>query len=129
LEDAAMLEILSERTEGVLIVHFTCERILDDVLIVQLGRELLRLAEIADGKMLLDFAGVTFMSSSMIGKIVVLSKKCRAIDTELRLCNLPSTVIQVLDKRRLNTVFQIFDSVEEALSDLRPNDDASDEPS
>lgn len=118
-----MPEILSQRRDGVLVVTFTVETILDDVLIVQIGRKLLRLADKAEGGLLLDFQGVTFMSSSMIGKIVVLSKKCKENGVEFRMCNVPSMVITVLDKRRLNTVFKIFDSTEDALSDLRKHVD------
>jgi anti-sigma B factor antagonist len=113
-----MSAVRSQRKDGVLIVTLTVEKILDDALIIQIGRELFRLADQAGGKMLLDFQGVTFMTSSMIGKVVVLSKKCKSIDTEFRMCNVPATVIDVLDKRRLNSVFKIFDSQEEALSDL-----------
>ena len=78
----------------------------------------MNLAEQANGKMLLDCEGVKMMSSAMIGKIVALNKKCRVDKIEPRMCNLPSTVIEVLDNRRLKTFFKIFDSVEEALSDL-----------
>jgi anti-sigma B factor antagonist len=113
-----MPEFLCQHKDGVLIAQFTSDKILDDVLIVDIGRELLELAEQAEGKMLLDFQGVTFMSSAMIGKVVLLSKKCRANKAELRMCNVPASVIDVLDKRRLNTVFKICDSVEEALNDL-----------
>jgi len=114
-----MPHVSSQRKDGVLIVQLTLEKILDDALILQVGWELMRLAEQAKGKMLLDFDGVRLMSSAMIGKVVALNKKCRADKTELRMCNVPSPVIDVLDKRRLNTFFKIFDSVEEALNDLR----------
>jgi anti-sigma B factor antagonist len=113
-----MPHVSSQRKDGVLIVQLTFEKILDDALTLQVGWELMSLAEQANGKMLLDLEGVRIMSSAMIGKIVALNKKCRADKIELRMCNVPSPFIGVLDKRRLNTFFKIFDSVEEALSDL-----------
>ena len=113
-----MPHLSSQRKDGVLIVQLTLENILDDALIFQVGWELETLAEQANGKMLLDFDGVRLMSSAMIGKIVSLNKKCRADKIELRMCNFPSTVTDVLDKRRLTAFFKICDSVEEALNDL-----------
>ena len=114
-----MPHVSSRREDGVLIVQLAFENILDDALILQVGWELTRLAEQSNGKMVLDFESVRLMSSAMIGKIVALNKKCRTDKIELRMCNVPSTFIGVLDKRRLNTFFKISDSVEEALKDLK----------
>jgi anti-sigma B factor antagonist len=111
-----MSQLAWQHKNDVLIVRFTADRFLDDVVIAQIGHELLRLVDLANGKMLLDFQGVAFMSSSMIGHIVVLSKKCEAIKTEMKMCNVPSGVIDVLDKRRLRKIFKIYDSVDEALN-------------
>jgi len=81
-----MPEVLSQQRDDVLIGQFTSQRILDDMLVAQIGRELLELADRAEGKMLLDFQGVTLMSSAMIGKIVLLNKKCKAGKTDLSVC-------------------------------------------
>jgi anti-anti-sigma regulatory factor len=78
-----MPELVLVQKHDMLIAQFTAEKILDDVVIVQIGEELLELADQANGKMLLDFQGVAFMSSSMIGHIVVLNKKCEAIKAEV----------------------------------------------
>lgn len=110
-----MSEFVIDRQNDVLVARAKSETFIDDVSIIQVGREMLALADIADGKMLLNFEGVTFMSSAMIGKVVVLSKKCRTDDIDLKMCNVPSSVISVLGKRRLDNVFQIFDSQDEAL--------------
>ena len=62
-----MPEVLSQRKDDVLIGTFTSQKFLEDTLIAQVRRELLDMADRAEGKMLLDFQGVTFMASSMIG--------------------------------------------------------------
>jgi anti-sigma B factor antagonist len=114
-EPRIVSEVLSYYQDDVLIVRFKSATFLDDVFIIHVGRELLALADQTRGKLLLDFQGVTFMSSAMIGKVVVLSKKCRAEGIEFRMCNVPSCITDVLDKRRLSTVFMMSDSVEDAL--------------
>lgn len=114
-----MPELVSQHKDDVLLVQFTSQKILSDVLIAQIGRELLELADQANGKMVLDFQGVTFMSSAMIGKIVLLNKKCKANSTTVKLCNIAPSIMEVFEITRLNKVFSIFDSVDEALKSFQ----------
>lgn len=111
-----MPELLSQQKDDVLVVQFTSPKILSDVVIAQIGRELLELADETDGKMLLNFQGVTFMSSAMIGKIVLLNKKCKANKTTIKLCNISPSIMEVFEITRLNKVFSIYKSEEEALT-------------
>ncbi|MBC8873779.1 MAG: STAS domain-containing protein [Planctomycetes bacterium] len=113
-----MPEVLSKQNGDVLIAQFTSQRLFDDSLIAQAGRELSEIAEKAAGGMILDFQGVMFMSSSMIGQIVVLNKKCRASNTEIRMCNLAPSIMEVFEITRLNKVFKICASAEDALTDF-----------
>ncbi|NLF69245.1 MAG: STAS domain-containing protein [Candidatus Anammoximicrobium sp.] len=114
-----MPELVSQHKDDVLLVQFTSQKILSDVLIAQIGRELLELADQANGKMVLDFQGVTFMSSAMIGKIVLLNKKCKANSTTVKLCNIAPSIMEVFEITRLNKVFSIYESMEEALKSFQ----------
>jgi anti-sigma B factor antagonist len=114
-----MPELVSQHKDDILLVQFTSQKILSDVLIAQIGRELLELADQANGKMVLDFQGVTFMSSAMIGKIVLLNKKCKANNTTVKLCNIAPSIMEVFEITRLNKVFSIYDSMDEALKSFQ----------
>lgn len=114
-----MPELVSQHKDDILLVQFTSQKILSDVLIAQIGRELLELADEANGKMVLDFQGVTFMSSAMIGKIVLLNKKCKAANTIVKLCNIAPSIMEVFEITRLNKVFSIYESVDEALKSFQ----------
>ena len=92
-----MPELVSQHKDDILIVQFTSQKILSDVLIAQIGRELLELADEANGKMVLDFQGVTFV----------------------KLCNIAPSIMEVFEITRLNKVFSIFDSVDEALKSFQ----------
>ncbi len=113
-----MDELQLQKRDDVLIAHFRCGRLLDDVLIIQIGQDLMELVEQPETKLILDFQGVTFMSSAMMGKVVQLSKKCKANDCELRVCNISPGTMGVFEKRLLNKVFKICSTVEDALNDL-----------
>lgn len=99
-----------------LVAQFTCQKLYDDAFIGQIGSELVELADQSEGKMLLDFDGVKFMSASLIGRIVILNRKCKADDIELRMCNVAATVMEVFEVTRLNRVFTICESMEDALA-------------
>ncbi len=110
-----MPELVSEQKDDVLVVQFTSPKIFADAIIAQTGNELLELADQAGSKMLLDFRPVNFMSSLMIGKIIILRKRCKTNQTEIRLCNVCPSVLGVFEVTRLDKLFKIYDSVDEAL--------------
>lgn len=111
-----MSALRSQETEGVLVVAFSDSKILDDARIQQLGKELVEKAEQAKTSkgMVLDFAGVAFMSSAMIGKLVLLNKKCKQDNVVLKLCNITPNVAEVFKIMRLNKVFEIHKDQEKA---------------
>jgi len=110
-----MSELSSQRRDEVLVIRFTAQKILADTAIAQIGRELLELADQADGKMLLNFEDVTFMSSAMIGKIVLLNKKCIAAKTVVKLCSIAPSIREVFEITRLNKVFSIYETEDDAI--------------
>jgi anti-sigma B factor antagonist len=66
-------------------------------------------------KMLLNFQGVQFMSSAMIGKLVLLNKKAKTAEIDLKFCTISPNVLEVFKITRLNKVFKIFADEEKAL--------------
>jgi anti-anti-sigma factor len=101
----------------VLVVYFTDAKILDETRIQQIGQDLTSAAASAgqNKKMLVNFQGVQFMSSAMIGKLVLLNKKCKTDEVALKMCMISPNVLEVFKITKLNKVFEIFDTEEKAL--------------
>ena len=59
--------------------------------------------------MLLSFRGVHFMSSAMIGKLVLLNKKAKHSKLNLKFCSISPHVLEVFKTTRLNMLFDIDD--------------------
>jgi anti-sigma B factor antagonist len=113
-----MSSLKSQEVEDVLVVYFTDAKILDEARIQQIGKELMDMAASASGgtkKMVLNFQGVQFMSSAMIGKLVLLNKKCKAAEVDLKLCQISPNVLEVFKITRLNKVFTILADEEKAI--------------
>lgn len=108
---------VKSKTEGkVLVVEFEDAKMLDEAVINEVGNELTELVSQCEGKqMLLDFSTITFMSSSMIGKIVFLSKECKSKGVDLRLCSINSNVMEVFSLMNLDKVLSIYGTSEQAM--------------
>lgn len=112
-----MSAALWTQTNGeVLVVYFAEAKILDDTRIQQVGKELLEVVGKAEkGKMLLNFQNVSFMSSAMIGKLILLQKKCKEDKTDLKCSNIAPKIKEVFKITNLTKVFEIFDDEAAAL--------------
>ncbi|MBL7044118.1 MAG: STAS domain-containing protein [Pirellulaceae bacterium] len=111
-----MPELVSQQRDDVLVARFSSEKIFADAAIQQTGDELVNLVDQSDGKLLLDFEPVKFMSSLMIGKIIILRKKCKASAVTIKLCNICPSVMGVFEVTRLDRLFKMYDTVEDALN-------------
>ncbi|MGH7458764.1 MAG: STAS domain-containing protein [Longimicrobiaceae bacterium] len=102
------------KDNGVLIVD------VDGQLIVGNRQELKQkvLDELDKGErnFLIDFSNTGYIDSSGLGVLVSLSKKIREQDGELRLVNLNEDLRTLFELTKLDTLFQISDSRQEALS-------------
>ena len=84
-------------------VTFTDSRILDETKIQENGSRLMSLIDEHSAKrMCLDFRNVSFMSSGMLGKIILFAKKCRSSNIELRLCEIDPAIMEVFKLMNLN---------------------------
>jgi len=114
-----MSSLKSEQKEDILVVYFTDAKILDEARIQQIGKELMEkgdeAAKTESKKMLLNFQGVQFMSSAMIGKLVLLNKRAKTAGLVLKFCAISPNVLEVFKITRLNKVFDIQADEDKAL--------------
>lgn len=103
--------------EDVLVVNIADSKILDEAKIQKIGDELIAAAERAgvNKRLLLSFQGVSYMSSAMIGKLVLLNKRCKKDGIDLKLCDISSNVAEVFKIMKLNKVFDIQKTEEKGL--------------
>lgn len=108
-----------EDLNDITVVRFLDSKILDETNIAQIGDRLFRLVD-NDGKkkIVLDFANVEYLSSAALGKLITLDKKAKSQAGRLRMCNIKSGIYEVFAITRLNKVFDIRDSKEDALKDF-----------
>lgn len=118
MADYNRIEVLDH---GVIsIVRFNDKKIVDSANIEALGDELNSLV-LKDRReaILLNFEGVEFMSSAALNKLIALQSRVKSIQGRLKLCNLKDDIREVFSMTKLDRVFDIRRSEEDAISAFR----------
>ncbi len=101
---------------GVTVVNFRSSSILDGVAVEAIGKELYPLVdEQACRKIILDVGAVQFLSSSMIGVLILLHKKSQAIKGRVVICGLKPKLKDIFKVMRLDKVLDFADTEKDAL--------------
>ena len=82
----------------------------------ELKQRVLDALEAGDRKFLIDFTRTGYIDSSGLGALVSISKKVREQGGELRLCGLNEDLRSLFELTKLDTLFTITDSAEQALA-------------
>ena len=112
-----MGSLKSKMVDDVLWAGFSQPKLLDEMVIKEVGDQLLQLiTEAAESKkILLTFHGVQFMSSSMLGKLVIFGKKCEAAKVDLKLSSINDNIMEVFKITKMNKTFEIYKDEDAAI--------------
>jgi len=83
----------------------------------ELGEALTELVSETSPKLLIGLAGVEYMSSAGLRELVAAFKQAHNNSGDVRLCSPSERVSEVLSLSGLDSIFQIYDSVEDAIAD------------
>lgn len=104
------MSVVNFTKDGILTVCLTDSRLTDEAKLEQLGGELIKqLNDTTEERVILDFRNVQFMSSSMLGKLVQLQKKCKEFKVHLKLAAISPDIRQVFKITKLDKLFEIED--------------------
>ncbi len=110
--------VASRRSGTTEVVSFM-EKLIYDVSTVEAVEEKIRslLADTPEN-MVINFAGVDFMVTRVINILLVAQKQIRSAGGEVYLVGMNANIRRVFDIMRLNVVFKVFETEEEALAAL-----------
>ncbi len=106
------------RKEGeVVYIEFIDRNILDEANIQQIGDEIATIIEAeSKPKLLVSFEHVDHLSSAALGTLITINNKVKAKGGQLRLANIDPQIHEVFVITKLDRLFEIHDSSEEALA-------------
>jgi anti-sigma B factor antagonist len=113
-DQAPPVSVLQDK--DVRIVEFTNNKILDEANIAEIGQTLTALIDEADKPMmLLDFNTVDHLSSAALGMLINANNKIKQKNGMLRLSNIKPQILEVFVITKLNKLFKILPTRQEAL--------------
>lgn len=108
-----------EEVGDITVATFTDKKILDEGNIQIIGNQLFSLVEEEGrGKIVLDFANVEYLSSAALGKLITMDKKVKSAKGKLRLCSVRPDIYEVFAITKLNKLFDMRETREQALEGL-----------
>lgn len=115
--DSATSRIRVVDEDGVMRIEFTDRNILDEANIQQIGEEISRLIDARpDPKVLISFENVDHLSSAALGTLITINNKVRSRNGQLRLADIDRQIYEVFVITKLNKLFQIHKTSEQALA-------------
>ena len=110
---------VSQRTSGqtgVAVVNFLDQKLAGPTLMQELAEDLATLLEKVEHKnVLLDLSHVDFISSAALNRLINFQKRVRDAGGQLKLCRLSPSIESVFAATRLNQVFDLCKTEEDAL--------------
>ena len=102
--------------KDVSVVEFTNNRILDESVLEEIRATLGQVVEaVPHPKLLLDFGHVDHMSSAALGLLINIHKTIREKNGQLRLAAIQPQIFEVFVTTKLNKVFRIANTRQEAM--------------
>ncbi|MDH3584267.1 MAG: STAS domain-containing protein [Phycisphaerae bacterium] len=119
MEEAKSGLVFGESGE-VTTVRFLERNIIEEAHIQEMGNQILdRVDNLPIPKMLIDFTEVDHLSSAALGQLITINNKIRQKEGQLRLANIDPQILEVFVITKLNKLFHIHDTAEEALEDFQ----------
>ncbi len=92
-------------------------RLSEDALVESIGAELNTLLNQTDKKkIIVNLRDVSFMNSSMIGKLVQLNNRCKKESIDLRFCELNDNLVEVFNLMQMPRIMNIHATEKSALA-------------
>jgi anti-sigma B factor antagonist len=114
--ESAQPRIAVEYTDDAVIISFTDEKILESKDVQVLKDSIMGVIEQAEGiNLLLDFSKVKFLSSSVLGLLINISKRIYEQNGQMKLCNISDKIYEIFKITRLTKIFDIYEDRETAL--------------
>lgn len=108
-----------KRVDGVSQIEFVDRNILDEGNIQLIGDEIGKLIDAEPGpKLVISFANVEHLSSAALGALITINNRVKGKGGQLRLAQIDPTIYEVFQITRLNKLFSIHETTQDAMKSL-----------
>jgi len=102
------------------LVQFADRRILDELVLQEIEESLMKLVAERDQppRLLISFSNVDHLASAALGMLITLNKRVKEKSGLLKLSDIKPQIYEVFKITRLNKMFDIYDTLEQARASL-----------
>ena len=115
---SSKVPFIDETRNEITIVHFMQPWLVEPGLSETLRKHLEELVESGTGKLLINLEGVTRLTSVFIRSFIAAGKKAGDKKALLAFCTVPPPILEAFTLTRLDAIFKIYPSENEALADM-----------
>ncbi|MCK9556027.1 STAS domain-containing protein [bacterium] len=120
------LPIIVEEKGNIRILYFTIEKLTDILIIDQIKSYILSVITGGGRIILINFAGIEYMSSSFLSVLIAMKKSLYQVKGKACLCCLSGNIARLFSITELDKIFDIFHSESDALEFLQTFSDQID---
>ncbi len=107
------------KQDQVTVVEFIDRNILDEANIQAIGEEITALVDAESSpRLAISFSNVDHLSSAALGALITIDRRVRNKSGQLRLSNIDPQIYEVFVITRLNKLFQIHETVDDAVKSM-----------
>ncbi len=120
MHEEEFVRISVAEVDGVTVLRFKDEQVVDEEHIRELGEELKQVVSERPGiKLVVSFQGVKLLASAALGKLITLQKRVNEAQGSMLLCCLGEEIKENLEITRLDTYFNTCETQEEAVERIK----------
>lgn len=119
MDDISTEHLTVSNEDGVQLVSFRDEQLMDPEQVRQIEKELLNIVGESAQKIVVDFENVKSVASSLIGAMVSLRRAVVNYEGELRMASLSGNVLEAFRVTCLDTLIPAFPSARDAIKTMR----------
>jgi anti-sigma B factor antagonist len=114
-----MATVLKVERDGVLFLIIDRERLVDDLSLQEVQREILEVLEQGEPRVVLDLGRVGFVASAALGMLVRFRKRRGERGLSLKMCGIGTTIEEAFRITGLHTLFEVYKTADEAIASFK----------
>lgn len=111
---------IKQETDKIKVVGFSDDIKKLNVIIAEKTKQALnQIIDSGGENLIIDFTNIEFIDSSGFGALVTVHNHAKNVNANVMLCNISSETMELLKITKLDQVFHIYSSIDEAMADAR----------
>lgn len=111
-----MASVIKVERNGVLFLVIDRERLVDDMSLQEVQREIMEVLDRGEARVVLDLSRISFVSSAALGMLVRFRKRRSDHGLALKMCGVGTMIEETFHITGMSLLFEIYKTADEAIA-------------